>query len=156
MFSTLGKFTAASMVAGAALGFAALPADAQTMPRHTVVGAGDSNVVQAQYRGGRHYRSGRHHYRGGYRYGGRRGYRHGRRYSPGIGLGLGFGLGLALPHLMAPRAYAYSAPSPYASGALTPGSAAWVQYCSQKYNSFDPRSGTYLSYSGVRRPCQVP
>jgi hypothetical protein len=160
MFSTLGKFTAASLVAGAAFGFAALPADAQTMPRSSVFGDNvQTNVVEAQYRGGRHYRSGRNHYRGGYRHGDRRGYRHGRHYGPGIGFGLGFGLGLALPHVTSPyysRPYAYAAPTPYASGALVPGSAAWIQYCSQKYNSFNPATGTYLAYSGVVRPCRVP
>lgn len=158
-FNPLSKLTAASLVAAAALGFTAMPADAQTFPsRSAAVVDIQSNVVQAQYYGSSRYRSGRH-YRGGYRYGGRRGYRHRNRFGSGIGFGLGFGLGLAVPHLTTPYStpYAYSAPGGYASGGhMVPGSPQWIQYCSQKYNSFDPSSGTYLAYSGVRRPCQVP
>jgi hypothetical protein len=30
----------------------------------------------------------------------------------------------------------------------------WLSYCSQKYKSFDPASGTYLNYDGNRYPCQ--
>ena len=30
----------------------------------------------------------------------------------------------------------------------------WLAYCSSKYRSFDPRSGTYLGYDGLRHPCQ--
>lgn len=29
----------------------------------------------------------------------------------------------------------------------------WVAYCSSKYRSFDPSSGTYLGYDGRRHPC---
>ncbi|WP_245454267.1 BA14K family protein [Aquabacter cavernae] len=38
-----------------------------------------------------------------------------------------------------------------------PGPAAdpnWIAYCSAKYRSFDPRTGTYLGYDGLRHPCQ--
>lgn len=38
-----------------------------------------------------------------------------------------------------------------------PGPAAdpnWISYCSAKYRSFDPRTGTYLGYDGLRHPCQ--
>jgi hypothetical protein len=28
-----------------------------------------------------------------------------------------------------------------------------VAYCSQRYRSYDPRSGTYLGYDGYRHPC---
>jgi hypothetical protein len=38
---------------------------------------------------------------------------------------------------------------------LTPGSAAWVDYCSRKYASFDPATGTYKSYKGAERKCLV-
>jgi hypothetical protein len=27
-------------------------------------------------------------------------------------------------------------------------------YCAQRYKSYDPASGTYLGYDGLRHPCQ--
>jgi hypothetical protein len=30
----------------------------------------------------------------------------------------------------------------------------WIAYCARKYRSFDPQTGTYLSYDGLRRYCQ--
>jgi hypothetical protein len=27
-------------------------------------------------------------------------------------------------------------------------------YCAQRYRSYDPASGTYLGYDGLRHPCQ--
>lgn len=34
------------------------------------------------------------------------------------------------------------------------GSDDWVSYCSAKYRSFDPDTGTYVTYSGERLPCR--
>ena len=34
------------------------------------------------------------------------------------------------------------------------GSAAWLAYCSDKYRSFDPETGTYVTYSGEVVPCR--
>jgi hypothetical protein len=28
-----------------------------------------------------------------------------------------------------------------------------VAYCMQRFRSYDPRSGTYLGYDGLRHPC---
>ncbi|MBV9560851.1 MAG: BA14K family protein, partial [Bradyrhizobium sp.] len=28
-----------------------------------------------------------------------------------------------------------------------------VAYCSARFRSYDPRSGTYLGYDGLRHPC---
>jgi hypothetical protein len=28
-----------------------------------------------------------------------------------------------------------------------------VAYCSQRFKSYDPASGTYLGYDGLRHPC---
>lgn len=36
---------------------------------------------------------------------------------------------------------------------IVPGTPSWYAYCSNKYRSFDPATGTYLSYEGFRRPC---
>jgi hypothetical protein len=30
----------------------------------------------------------------------------------------------------------------------------WYAYCAARYHSFDPATGTYLSFSGVRRMCR--
>jgi hypothetical protein len=32
----------------------------------------------------------------------------------------------------------------------------WLTYCSQRYRSFDPATGTYLGYDGQRRVCYAP
>ncbi|GAA4533852.1 hypothetical protein GCM10023174_28770 [Chelativorans composti] len=34
-----------------------------------------------------------------------------------------------------------------------PWSPEWYRYCSQKYRSFDPQTGTYVTYGGERRFC---
>ena len=38
---------------------------------------------------------------------------------------------------------------------LTPGTEAFNDYCAKKYTSFDPKSGMYLSHTGVKRRCLV-
>jgi outer membrane biosynthesis protein TonB len=44
---------------------------------------------------------------------------------------------------------------PEASGKLTPGSPAWLDYCENKYASFNRETGTYQSYKGIERKCRV-
>ena len=79
--------------------------------------------------------------RGGYGYG-RRGYGYGRRGYGGGGALIG---GLAAGAII--------------GGAIAAGSAANaasnnnVAYCSQRYRSYDPASGTYLNNDGNRYPC---
>lgn len=41
---------------------------------------------------------------------------------------------------------AYVAPAPYVGGDA-------VGYCAQRFRSYDPYSGTYLGYDGLRHPC---
>jgi hypothetical protein len=57
------------------------------------------------------------------------------------------------PNYYPPQAYpAYgAAPVTYAP---PPRSPAWYDYCSRRYRSFDPRSGTFLGYDGIRYFCQ--
>lgn len=31
----------------------------------------------------------------------------------------------------------------------------WYRYCSDRYRSFDPQSGTFMGYDGVRRFCEA-
>jgi len=35
-----------------------------------------------------------------------------------------------------------------------PGGNDWLAYCSSRYRSFDPRTGTYMGYDGHRHPCR--
>lgn len=88
-------------------------------------------------------------YRGGGRY---YGYRRGGAVAAGVigGLALGAALGAAAAAPPPPPA-AYYEPD-YAPDYAEGGD--WLAYCSSKYRSFDPRSGTYLGYDGLRHPCQ--
>jgi hypothetical protein len=51
--------------------------------------------------------------------------------------------GGACNHLMTARSYRGTR---YASD--------WARYCSRRYRSFDPASGTYLGYDGYRHDCR--
>ncbi len=44
---------------------------------------------------------------------------------------------------------AYVDPAP-----LRPWSRSWMRYCSQRYRSFDPSTGTYVGYDGRERFCE--
>jgi hypothetical protein len=48
-------------------------------------------------------------------------------------------------------AYGYSGGYPMAGGAVYAGDAA--AYCSARFRSYDPATGTYLGYDGRRHPC---
>lgn len=81
----------------------------------------------------------------------RRSYRRGGGAAAGIaGLAAGALIGGAIASAQQP---VYAAPPPpYAVAGG--GDADWLAYCSQRYRSFDPASGTYLSYDGQRYMCQ--
>jgi hypothetical protein len=76
--------------------------------------------------------NGRQHYRGGYRGG-------------GYGGGIYFGGG---PYWGGP-AYAYD--DDYVDAPVAAGGD--VAYCMRRFKSYDPRSGTYLGFDGLRHPC---
>lgn len=57
------------------------------------------------------------------------------------------------PYYYAPPPVAY-VPPPVYSYAPPPWSPAWYSYCSGKYRSFDPRSGTFQPHYGPRRICR--
>jgi hypothetical protein len=95
----------------------------------------------------------------GYRpgYGGRRGYG---------GAGRGFGLGFATGALIGAAPYYYGSgygydDYAYADDGYDDGYVAAPAYggdrddayCLQRFQSYDPRSGTYLGYDGLRHPC---
>ncbi len=102
------------------------------------VAAPDPQVSQVQYR--RHY--------GGYRYGYRGGYRRGYGgYGAGVGAGIA---GLAAGAIIGGAIANSQAPTYYGAA---PGGGDAVAYCAQRYRSYDPASGTYLGYDGVRYAC---
>ena len=87
---------------------------------------------------------------GGYR-GGYRGYR-GYGFYGGLGTGLIVGGALASPYYYGnPYGYAPYGGYPYTAAPYAGGDA--VAYCSQRFRSYDPGSGTYLGYDGLRHPC---
>lgn len=66
----------------------------------------------------------------------------------------GFAAGALIGGALASRPYGYG-PGYYAYDpgyAAGPGGSA-VAYCMQRFKSYDPASGTYLGYDGVRHPC---
>jgi hypothetical protein len=102
---------------------------------------------------------------GGIGYGGRVGY--GGRYGYGYGYGYGrrgwgYGAGAAVAAgALAGGAVAgypydygntYGAAPVYAEPEQT-GSVDNTAYCMQRFQSYDPQSGTYLGYDGLRHPC---
>ena len=107
-------------------------------------------------------------YRRGWRGGYRGGYRGGGFGGAGIGLGLAAGA-LAGGILGATGPYGYYGYGPgyaYAPGygygpgyGYAPGSGQGyagggeVAYCQQRFRSYDPGSGTYLGFDGLRHPC---
>jgi BA14K-like protein len=95
-----------------------------------------------------------------YRHGGYRGRRIG---GVGVGLGVGLGAGALIGGaiLGAPRPYGrygygaydpgyydqgYTSVPPYVGGDE-------IAYCQQRFRSYDPASGTYLGFDGLRHSC---
>ena len=62
---------------------------------------------------------------------------------PAYAYGPDYGYGYASPGY---SDYGYSAPN-----VTTPGGD--IGYCEQRFRSYDPASGTYLGYDGLRHPC---
>ncbi|WP_114944193.1 BA14K family protein [Microvirga calopogonii] len=150
------KFALAA-VAVAALGSFGLAApasaaEAQTAPVKELAAAMKKGEVQSdyvQYR--RYYRGGPRYverrYYGPRRYYGDRGYYYrrdrGNALAAGaLGLATGAIIGGAIAQSQAQAAPTYVAPGGSAAG-----------YCAQRFKSYDPASGTYLGYDGLRHPC---
>lgn len=79
----------------------------------------------------------------------RRGYGHGPRYG-GYGYRRGYGGGGAVLGGLAAGALIGGAIAASSANAAAQQNAA---YCSQRYRSYDPGSGTYLNNDGNRYPC---
>lgn len=73
---------------------------------------------------------------------------HGHHGGWGAGVA-GFAAGALIGSALAPRPYSYYYDEP--GYAYAPGDE--VAYCSQRFRSYDPRSGSYLGYDGRRHPC---
>ena len=85
-------------------------------------------------------------------------YRHGYGGGAAVGLGIAGALigGAIIGATQQPYGYygyppgyygpAYVAPAPYVGGDA-------VSYCMQRFRSYDPYSGTYVGYDGLRHPC---
>lgn len=129
---------AAALTAGLAMPTAGANALSLTGAQQVLAGAapGSSVVEQVQWRRG--------------------GWHRGRGWGRGAGLGLGAGivggaiLGSALAAPYYDRSYGYYPRTTY-YGAYGGGDA--VEYCSRRFRSYDPSSGTYLGYDGRRHPC---
>jgi BA14K-like protein len=91
----------------------------------------DGAILNAtQPRGGYGYDRGYHGYEQGYD----GGYEQGYVEAPGYGYGQGYGPGRGNR-----QGYVAAASDP--------------AYCQQRHRSYDPASGTYLGYDGLRHPC---
>jgi len=82
----------------------------------------------------------------------------------GRGFGWGFGAGflggaivggaLAAPYYYGPYGAPYYPPAAYGPGYYpAPGYGDRAGYCASRYRSYDPATGTFLGYDGVRHPC---
>lgn len=127
----LSKSICAAMLAGATSLASLQGAVAAPLAVNAGIGKTASNIQTVQWR----HHGWRHH---GWRHGGwhHRGWRHGYyRSGPAVlgGLAAGAIIGGAIANSQA-RADTQA-------------------YCSQRFRSYDPASGTYLGYDGERHPC---
>lgn len=100
-------------------------------------------VQRRYYHGDRRYYRHRGHYRDRHYY--RRG--RGDAVAAGVaGLAVGALVGSALTANSQP--YYAPAPAPVYAGND------WHAYCASKYRSYDVRTGTFMGYDGIRRPCR--
>ncbi len=129
----LSYLAAAALLAGSTALITPNPASAAPLARDSgLSSAVTSNVTDVQFRG--------RGWRGGYRgYGYRGGY---YRRGPGAGAIIG---GLAAGAIIGGAIASSQAQAAANSDA--------VAYCSQRYRSYDPASGTYLNNDGNRYPC---
>jgi BA14K-like protein len=143
------KIVAAALMAAAAL-WVAQPAVAAPMSSSLGLQNAVSPLSETvQYRRG--WNGG---YRGGY-------YRGGGFGGAGLGLAAGAIIGGAIVGATQPYGYygnsgydygysgydpGYGYVAPYAGGDQ-------VGYCQQRFRSYDPSSGTYLGFDGLRHPC---
>ncbi len=143
--------TIAAALVGATLLAAPAPASAAplsaTSSAALALADGGKDLVQTvQYRRYGGYRGGpRYGYRGGY-------YRGGRGAAIGAGVAAGAIGALAAGALVAQPRYYEPAPV-YVAPGYAPSDVDAVAYCSRKFRSYDPETGTYIATGGVVRAC---
>jgi hypothetical protein len=82
----------------------------------------------------------------------------GAGFATGAALGYGYGGGYYAPSYYGDD-YAYDDyydggyPGYASSSVVVSAGGADPSYCAQRYRSYDPASGTYLGYDGLRHPC---
>ena len=78
-----------------------------------------------------------------------------RRFGRGFGFAAGLAAGSALGYGYYDPSYYYDdyAYDDYNDPGYVVSSAVDPAYCAQRYRSYDPASGTYLGYDGLRHPC---
>lgn len=136
---------AAALVGGALLGAPtnAAPINAAAAPGIALATGGSDLVASVQYR----------RYGYGPRYYGYRGPSPGAAVGAGIAAGV-LGGALAAGALAAPRYYepapVYAAPRAYGYGVEDVDA---VAYCSRRFRTYDPETGTYIAAGGVVRAC---
>lgn len=127
------------------LGVSAAPLSVDTNVKSAVTGA---NVEKVQF-GGAYVGPGWIGPRYGYGYRDRYGYRDGWRYRRGIGPGVA---GLAAGAIIGGAIAGAARPNYYYEDGVADGDNT-VAYCMNRYKSYDPASGTFLGYDGLRHPC---
>jgi hypothetical protein len=147
--SISSKIVAVALMAAAAPWLNAPATSAPLSSPLGLQGAVAPSIETVQYRRG---------WRDGY-------YRHGGIVGDGLGFaGAGIGLagaivGGAIVGATQPYRYGYDGYGPgyaYAPGyvAVSPyADGSEVGYCQQRFRSYDPASGTYLGFDGLRHPC---
>jgi hypothetical protein len=105
-----------------------------------LTGRGGGQFAQGGYRGDHD----RHH-----------GYGRGVGFAAGLAAGsaLGYGYGGSYDPNYYNDGYAYNDPGYDGYTGSVVSSGADPSYCAQRYQSYDPASGTYLGYDGLRHPC---
>jgi len=122
---------------GTALAFAALAVLATSAPSYAQVArplpaqaavSADNPVTEVRWRGG-------------------------WGWGPGLAAGalIGAGIAASRPYYYSPYYYGPAYYGPGYDGPPPPNDAA--AYCMQRYRSYDPASGTFLGYDGLRHPC---
>ncbi|MEM6665232.1 MAG: BA14K family protein [Pseudomonadota bacterium] len=138
-----------------------LPVTATAAPAVPKTNHVSSNVELVGGKHHRRYYKGKRHYRG-HHYSQRRYYKR-KRSKDYTGAAVAAGIaGLAIGAIIAgsnqqrtyhaPRRQYRQANTHY--GRPKPYTGEWYRYCASKYRSFDARSGTFMSYSGVRKLCR--
>ena len=142
---------AAGLIGGAMMFSGAVPVSALTLPSPAVAAAGETGtveLVQNRKREARRDRRERRYDRN----------RHGKRYShrrPGYHYRYG-SYYYSSPWWIGPSiGFALTVPS-YGYGYGYGGGNAHVEWCLDRFRSYDPASDTYLGYDGYRHRCNSP